>query len=454
MTFLALLLIAFNALACLWLFRRKRAINSPFQYFYLLLFGLGVFPSFFDLSPGSYAFHPYAAPIYLTPAMLVAIHAKIAAMMIAFVLLDAIAGARATPIALPSTLPTISIYDAMVVAILIFLMGGIWFFGFGQLASLSFGDLRVGEASTYALILFYLQVMIVGLPAVYGMKTGRRLSAIAVMGLFAVTYLFLGGSRQTILISLVVIMAMALAGRGRWASLALVIAFSIGFSFADIILQSVKALRNLPSLDQRIALIGDLVTGQASLDGVSTEASLRFVMYGFLNDLPPVDFGQLDYFRRALLFWLPSSVDVAGLKPADFEATMFAEAMGNRVGTMHAIFFGSVFADARWLFVVWIAFFVFGFRLLEAIMLRLRPLERAMVWSSCIYLSFMAARGSLYAPLVITSTVLLLAWASTWWNLLFVAGSGRARSAPSYAGRFDPVDIELARGPPDGPAER
>jgi hypothetical protein len=60
-----------------------------------------------------------------------------------------------------------------------------------------------------------------------------------------------------------------------------------------------------------------------------------------------------------------------------------------------------------------------GFRLLEYIMVRLRPLERAMVWSSCIYLSFMAARGSLYAPLVITATVLLLAWLSHLWSLVF-----------------------------------
>lgn len=434
MTLLAILLILVNAALSLWLFARKRAINSPFQYFYLLLFGLGVFPSLFDLAPGSYDFHPYASPIYVTPEIIAAIHAKIAVLMLGFALLEGVLRNRGPAIVLERTESSISIYDAMVLAILLFLGAGIWVFGFGQLATLSFGDLRVGEASTFALILFYLQVMIVGLPAVYWLKANRKLSAAAVLALFAITYLFLGGSRQTILISLIAVLAMALAERGRWATLLLVVAFSVGFSFADVILQSVKALRNLPSLEQRIALLGDLLTGQASLEGVSTEASLRFVMYGFLNDPPPADFGHLDYFRRALLFWLPSGVDVLGLKPDDFEAVMFAEAMGNRVGTMHAIFFGSIFADGGWLAFVWILFFVLGFRLLEHVMRRLPPLERAMVWCSCIYLSFMAARGSLYAPLVITTTVLLLAWLSRFWRLVFAVPQAGAVRIPNRTG--------------------
>jgi hypothetical protein len=420
MTWLAGLLIGFNSAICLLLFIRKRRINSPFQFFYLLLFGLGVFPSFFDLQVGTYEFHPFAPPIYLTPDTIMAVHAKIAAMLLTFALFEAIVDTRnRTIITLPTTPAAISVYDAMVGAIILFLFAGIWAYGFGELATQSFGDLRFGETSTYSLILFYLQVMIVGLPAVYFLKADRKVTAAAILGLFAITYLFLGGSRQTIMLSLIIILAMALVGRGRWAYLLLIVAFSVGFSFADIILQSFKALRNLPSFEQRILLLGDLIAGRATLEGVSSESALRFVMYGFLHEAQPADFGSLEYFRRALLFWLPSSLDIAGLKPPDFEATMFAEAMGNRVGTMHAIFFGSVYADAGMLFLVWIGWFVLGFRLLEYIMVRLRPLERAMVWSSCIYLSFMAARGSLYAPLVITATVLLLAWLSHLWSLVF-----------------------------------
>lgn len=451
MLILAIALIAFNCALCLHLFVRKRRINSPFQFFYLLLLGLGLFPGFWDLQPGVYDIHPYSPPIFLTPAIMAQVHSKIALMLIAIALLDhAVGGRDRQVIDLPRASGAISAYDGMIAVIVLVLMAGIYIYGFGLLGTLSFGDLRFGAVNTYSLILFYLQVMVVGIPAVYWLKSRRRLSAVLVLFLFMLTYLFLGGSRQTIIISLACVLAMALVGKGRWAYALLILGFSLGFSFADVVLQVFKAMRNLGSLDQRIDLIADLVSGRLTLEGVSSESALRLVMYNFLHQPPPLDFGNLDYFRRMLLFWLPSALDPFGIKPADFEYVMFAEAMNNREGTMHPVFFGSIFADARWFFIVWVIWFVLGFRLLERIMLRLPPLERAMVWCSCIYLSFMAARGSLYAPFVITGTVLLLAWLSTVLRAIF-SRQGRPVLAGDRWMREGAIDSWPPPLPPPGP---
>lgn len=413
MILFAILLIGFNCALCIYLFVRKRRINSPFQFFYLLVLGLAVFPGFWDLQTGAYEIHPYAPTMYLTPGVVLSVHAKIAAILLTFVALElALSSYRLGVITLPKFRTQLTAYDGVVAAIVIVLIGGVYVYGFDVLSTMTFGDLRFGTVNTYSLVLFYLQTMVVGLPAVYWLKANRKLSAAAAMFVFAFSYLLLGGSRQTIILSLMTFIALALAGRGRWAYVLLILIGTVGFSAADVVLQAFKAVRNLPSMEQRIDFVVRLISGDVSMEGVTNEAGLRFVMYGFMSEQLPADFGQLAYFRRALLFWLPSSVDVLGLKPADFEFTMFAEAMGNREGTMHPTFFGSVYADAGiWSF-VWVGWFVLGFHVLERILLRLDPLERAMVWGSCIYLSFMAARGSLYAPLVITAAVLLLAWGS------------------------------------------
>lgn len=434
MTLFAILLVAFNSALCIYMFARKRAINSPFQFFFLALLAVGIFPSFFDLQVGVYEIHPFAPSIYLTPEVIGIVHLKIAAMLATFIAFDLMMGVDTSKrIVLERATSNINAYDGVVAILVSVLAFGIYTFGFAYLSGLSFGELRFGgTVSTYSLLLLYLQLLVVGVPAVYWLKCNRKLSAVAVMMLFIITFLFLGGSRQTVVMGMAVFIAMFFTGRGKWTYAVLIIAFTVGFSFADTVLQAVKAFRNLPSLDARMALVGDLITGQANLEGVSTEASLRFVMYGFLSEPLPADFGNFSYFQRALLFWLPSVIDVAELKPADFEYAMFAHAMGNRVGTMHPVFFGSIFADAGWLFFVWIAWFTLGFRLLETLMLKFPPLERAMVWSSCIYLSFMVARGSLYGPLVVISVVLLVAWLSTFTRRLMTGDE--PTSVHSWAG--------------------
>ncbi|MEO5973498.1 MAG: hypothetical protein ABIP91_09090 [Sphingomicrobium sp.] len=430
MTVLAYLLVAFNSLLSIYLFVQKRRLSSPFQFFYLMLFSLSIFPSFLDIQTGPFTFHPFAPPIYLSPRLVATAHSKIAVMLMLFVLFERFLGRHSgPPIELPKLQIGFNIYDCVIGLLIVALMGGVWAYGLADLSKLSFDDIRYGKTSQYALLIFYIQAMIVGVPAIYWLKGNRKLTAAGVLLLFATTYLFMGGSRQTIILSLAVFFALVLAKQGAWRYVLLIVIFTIGFSTAEILLQAVKALRNLPSTGQRMALLADLLAGNADLEGTSLEGTVRYVMYGFLNDRPPPDFGQLAYFRRALLFWLPSAIAFEGLKPPDFEMTMFAEAMGNRSGTMHATFFGSAYADAKAFSFIWVAWFVLGFRLLEGIMLRLRPLERSMVWSSCIYLSFMAARGSLYAPLVITATVLLLAWLSRVLQPVFgtealVAGDG------------------------------
>lgn len=419
MTLLAYIVVALNAVICVRLFFEKSRRRSPFQFFYLSLLSLVILPGFSDINAGYHSFHPFAPPVNLTSELIVSAHLKVLMMMLSFLFLEKIASLYMAPpvFHFPPVRVGWNVYDAIIILLVFYVASGIWYYGFFTLSSASLEDIRVGRIGAFPLYLFYFQIILAGIPAFYLLRLDRRLTGAFVFILFVAIYLFLGGSRQAIVISIAVAIAIVLGRSGRWNAVLLIVVFTVGFAAIDFVLQILKMLRNLPSLDHRLSFISALLSGEISFSAPArdsgSESSIRYVMYDFLYYNPPPDFGSLSYLRRALLFWLPSSVDVLGIKPPDFEVVMFAEAMGNRVGTMHATFFGSAFADARFFSFLWVILFVILFRLIEHVIPRLGSVERCAVWGSSVYVAFMVARGSLYAPLVVISIAIAIAVLST-----------------------------------------
>lgn len=419
MIFPAIGLLLCNSALTLYLFSEKRRINSPFQFFYLLLFGLVITPGFFDLSPEMRHFHPWAPPIYVSADLVFNAHLTIGAILLLFVLFERILPFGISyPIELPPLRVGLNVYDLVFVSLIAALLVGSSLYGFERISNATFGDLRLGGLNTFSLVMFYLQALIIGLPGVYWIKARRKLTASLIMSVFIFIFLTLGGSRQALVLSVMVFPALYLAKDDWKRGVALIVIVTIGFTYADSLLQILKGLRNQSSLDARYAMLSQILAGNFNFDETSSETGVRYVMYAFLTEKPPSDFGNLDYFVRSLLFWMPSAIDIADIKPDDFEYTMFAQAMSNHSGTMHATFFGSIYADARYFSGIWVAWIVCLFKIIERWMLQMQPFERSMVWSACIATSFMAARGSLYAPLVILSLTILLASLSRLFNAI------------------------------------
>lgn len=419
MTYFLYSLIAFNALLCSLLFLSKSKSGSPFQFFYLSLLAIVIFPGIFDVGQGYLKTHPYAPVIQLSNAMMISVHSKIAVMLLLFALfekvLDVYVGRHY--IDLPSGRVGGAVYNTVIVAILLVIAISISVFGFSRIANSGMTEVREGPIGMASLAMQYLQIVIIGMPAFYFLRFGKKVTAAFSFLLFLSVYLLFGGSRQVIVFSIAIFLFVIMYDRGISKYIILLLLFTVGFSTVDWMMQLFKLMRNLPSMADRITFVADFVSGQIpasvlSSDLIGSEANVRYAMYGFMYGDYPADFGQLSYFKRALLFWLPSSLDFANVKPEDFEYIMFAEAMGGRSGTMHATFFGSAYADAKEFSFIWIAWFVAIFKILDVSMNKMPPLERSFVWSSCVYFSFMVARGSLYAPLVVMTLVLLIAYIS------------------------------------------
>ena len=216
----------------------------------------------------------------------------------------------------------------------------------------SLEDLREGPIGTLYLTLFYLQIIIVGLPAYLILVRKNLMLGLGVFLLFAYLQIAFGGSRQVLFIALFMIIFLKYQKYRFLSSIAIVFAFYLTFEMLDIALQVAKLFRNQPDMYARIALIPDLLSGSINLSGTSSEEIIVFPMYVLLTRDLPTHFGEFQYFFRTLLFWLPSFVDFFSVKPADFEYDIFAYIMGGREGTMHATFFGNSYADAKHFFIV------------------------------------------------------------------------------------------------------
>ena len=410
---LAYSLISINALLCLTLFLRKRQVNSPFQVFFLLLMLIAILPGYGHVDIGIIQFHPFSPPMLIDSAIISKAHFIILGFLVTFLFFDLIWPSRPLKLVVAekyrSGLGFYWAFPALIVGIALFTL---YRQGGNAIYTASFEDLREGPIGTVYLTLFYLQIVIVGLPAYLILIRKNILLGLGAFLLFAYLQLAFGGSRQILFIALFMTIFLKYQNYRLLSSIAIVFAFYFTFEMLDIVLQVAKLFRNQPDMYARIALIPDLLSGSINLSGTSSEEIIVFPMYVLLTRELPAHFGEFQYFFRTLLFWMPSFLDFFSVKPEDFEYDIFAFVMGGRNGTMHGTFFGNSYADAEQFFIIWIAMFTLFFKFMENMMRRFDGVEYVMLWSACVYFSVMTARGSLYAPFLIAILVLVSAFVS------------------------------------------
>jgi len=273
---------------------------------------------------------------------------------------------------------------------------------FGMLLFSDFGFIaRRDSLSALSGFLLSYNLIICGGVFFWLMLTKRYLMSASVVILYLLLYFVMGGSRQPLII-LVLPFVVYFLSRSSYRVMysALLVIF---FNVFSKVLEFLLYLRNLSGFEARLAAfsdIPDLMFNSQEAVG-SSESSLRFAFYYFVHSGVGGDgFGELNYFLRTLFFWLPSKLDVLGIKPADFEYTMFEFYMPGYQGTMHPTFFGSVYADSGWFLLPWAVFFVAIYRFFLPMMSRLKGVCFFAAWGLFAYFYMMLARGAIYGPFV------------------------------------------------------
>lgn len=280
-------------------------------------------------------------------------------------------------------------------------------FGLSILASLDFTTRRETSSLLAGFLLSYPFMICAGLGCYFFIKK-RFLELYLVCFLYLFLYFIFGGSRQPLIAFILPFFAYYFLG-GRVVNKKALVLIVFGSLFASFIMDSLIYLRNLPSFNDRIEAFYnpvELIYNINNREGA--EENVRYAYYYFLqNSEYHNGYFNLEYLLRTLFFWLPSSLDIIGIKPKDFEYKMFYDYMNGQEGTMHPTIFGSIYADSGWFFVPWVIFLSIILYFLPIYIQRFKGIVYFCIWSTCLFYSFMLARGSIYGSIVVIAVALL-----------------------------------------------
>ncbi|GAM33063.1 hypothetical protein P23_3606 [Acinetobacter calcoaceticus] len=280
-------------------------------------------------------------------------------------------------------------------------------FGFSVLSSLDFTTRREVSSPLAGFLLSYPFMICAGLGC-YFFINKNYFNFVISLFLYLILYFVFGGSRQP-LIAFILPFAAYYCMRSKELNKKALTLIVLGSVFANFILNALIYLRNLPSFNDRLDAFSkpaELIFNINNREG--TEENVRYAYYYFLQnaDYQNGYFG-FEYLLRSLFFWLPSSLDIFGIKPKDFEYKMFYDYMNGQEGTMHPTIFGSIYADSGWFFVPWVIFLSILLYFLPIYIQRFKGIVYFCLWSTCLFYSFMLARGSIYGSIVILAVALL-----------------------------------------------
>ena len=88
MIWAAKIIVLANLFCAIFLFLYKSRQNSPFQFFYLTLAGLVIWPGLFEEVGRLIDFHPFATPLFLTAEGFLLVHSLILVHLIIFMSLE------------------------------------------------------------------------------------------------------------------------------------------------------------------------------------------------------------------------------------------------------------------------------------------------------------------------------------------------------------------------------
>jgi hypothetical protein len=395
---LYLTILSVNSTLMLKCLHMEYQARSPFTGFWLTLFFVYYVFTFGDWGEYFLQLSPQTIEVDVYPAVLLRAHLFVLVVTATLALITwGLAGSIPDRSAKPSggralALVLLGIFAARVAY-------KVW----GGSYNIGFAELR--ESSDVASLLMdtYLGFFVVALGIYFLFSRNYRFTAVA-FGLVIANYFLFGGARQQIIIMGLATLVMLAMRRGwRFSAFLLVCAL---MPFAKIAPRFLAYLRNLGSLGERWEFVR---FGDWSLvaEGTSDESQLRFAFYHFVGwDNLPTTFFSYQYLTRCLLFWLPSFA--WGIKPADFEYEMYSEFYKGAEGTLHATFFGTIFADTGWNFLPWVAIFFLLRLIWNELHLTMPDVGYWVFWFIFFYLSVMWARGSIYAPIVVLFVLAVL----------------------------------------------
>lgn len=300
--------------------------------------------------------------------------------------------------------------DYLPLIVIIIFLGRMLFRVYSGDQAQDFSELRANSSVTGLLLDTYFKYIFVGV-VVYYFTISRYFISLFLLGLLFLDFVFFGGGRQFFLLAIIGLVSAILIVK-RYSFITCFLTFSlmpIGIFIAKVLV----FLRNLNGYQERLDFIASFDWGIIK-KSTTNEYDLRFAFYHFIgnqNDLPETFF-SLNYFIRILYFWLPSSLSF-GLKPEDFEYDMYSFYTGEFDGSLHATFYGTIFADSGWFILPWLLLLFFVREMGARINFKTSHAANIVYWFSLVYLSTMWARGSIYAPIVVNIFILIVLYLLT-----------------------------------------
>jgi len=272
-------------------------------------------------------------------------------------------------------------------------------FGISFLGGFGFEDRREGLGFLSSFLLGYGMKLVAVLGIAFWVVRKKIYFSLVVLVFFLI-FVLLGGSRQPIIFVFAPLVA-NFCFKSKRPFLTLVVSFFALYTFSGVF-DVLIYLRNLDGFEARVLALENFgATLQEAFLRPDT-ASIRFAFYYFIQQGSDLEgFFEFSYMRRMALFWLPSFLDFFGIKPEDFEYTMFYHYMMGREGTSHPTVFGSIYADSGPLFFIWVLVLFFINMFLLQVLSKLRGVHYLTIWTVVAGSSIMWARGALYGPVVV-----------------------------------------------------
>lgn len=239
--------------------------------------------------------------------------------------------------------------------------------------------------------------------------SGRRLLFGAVFVILTGLYFVLGGTRQPILALAVAVFAYWLCSNNRpTRTIVLVCLLSPVLIYAVEVLVYLRYLRGVQERFDALAAPLELWRTVKELPG-GTEADLRFAFYYLLTDGSGIaGLYEANYIRRILFFLIPEGVGLNWLRGENIEQIIAFNYYPGREGNMHATAFGVFYADLGTFYMAWAALLYFIMRAVKEFILRLRGVQRAVMWSVAAFSGMMFARGAIYVPIILLGVAAIL----------------------------------------------
>ena len=387
------------------LFILKSRQNSPFMFLYIMIISYVLIPSLLDIPNETVDYHQFAKPIFLAETTLIKSHIYITMVGTLMLFMELIFRRRSSNnIQKISINNKIGIFIYTPILTLFAVISGYFIIG-SAIANANFESSRSGGLGVASLIIAYLSLFSIPIPALLNLQ-GRKILAIVALIPLSIPVIVFGGARQMLVIA-VLSYVYSFIIKQKKAPEKIFLIIIILFPIAEYFLEGIKYIRNLPDLSSRIDAIANLEFLESAEFGGGIESSGRFSFYNIVSGIYIQDSFQLNYLLRTILFWLPSFLDVFSIKPADFEYNMFYAIMGGRQGTMHPTLFGSIFADSWLLFPFWISFLFLFMKFIESY-LKNNNKYSGYIYFISIYICIMWARGSLYAPILVTFYIFII----------------------------------------------